>query len=171
VVTDWLKKAVTASLRKRYHNARTDFTRIQASGTSTIFSRLKREGAKTGEVAFSLMWNNLDDLDLHARCPCGTHIYYANRKCPTCTGELDVDMNAYDPEKTSEEPVENIFFSAAKKGKYKVWVMNINNRTNHKEVPFEVHVKVQDQQMKLFKKTWVSANDCDDLVMYEFDLK
>jgi hypothetical protein len=171
VVTDWLKKAVTSSLRKRYHNARTDFTRIQASGTSTIFSRLKREGAKTGEVAFSLMWNNLDDLDLHARCPCGTHIYYAHRKCETCKGELDVDMNAYDPEKTSEEPVENIFFGSAKKGKYKVWVMNINNRTNDKEVPFEVHVKIQDQQMKLFKKTWVVANDCSDIIMYEFDLK
>lgn len=170
-VTDWLKKAVTASLHKRYHNNRTDFTRIQASGTSTIFSRLKREGAKTGEVAFSLMWNNLDDLDLHVVCPCGKHIFYGDRKCEKCGGELDVDMNAYDPTKTSEEPVENIFFSSAKAGHYKCFVVNINNRTKDEEVPFEVHVKVRDQQMKLFKKTWKKTDRYAELLIYEFDLK
>jgi len=164
-VTDYLKKAFRESLRLRYHNSRTDFGRIQASGTSSIFARLKREGAKSGEVVVSLLWDNSDDLDLHVTCPCGTHIFYGDRQCTTCHGELDVDMNAG---QISDEPVENVYFTNAKRGTYKVVVENFEHRTSEKEVPFEVHVKIKSQQMKLFKKKWTEGSG--NVKVFEFRL-
>jgi hypothetical protein len=156
-LTDLLKQSVRNSLFKRYHNNQTDFSAIQASGGSTIFSRLKRESAQSGEVVVSLMWNGLDDLDLHVWCPGGQEIAFYNRVAPCCKGELDVDMNAYS--KMSEEPVENVFFKNAPKGTYKVAVENYNNRGGT-EVPFEVHVSIHGVR-KLYKKTWTGQNDLD----------
>lgn len=55
--------------------------------------RLDRELAKTGDIQVSLMWNNVNDLDLHCAGPDGARIFHNLRKSPT-GGELDVDMNA-----------------------------------------------------------------------------
>ena len=38
--------------------------------------RLEREGAKSGDVQFSLMWSNVNDLDLHCVDPTGESIIY-----------------------------------------------------------------------------------------------
>ena len=92
-----------------------------------LSSRLKREGAKTGAVQISLMWNNFNDLDLHCIDPNGEEIYY-NSKHSLSGGELDVDMNADGGR--SIEPVENIFWreGGAPTGTYKVFV---NHYSNH----------------------------------------
>lgn len=85
-----------------------------------LHDRLHKHGANIGELNFSLRWWDPNDLDIHVICPCGTEIYFGNRKCQKCHGELDIDMNVFGNE--SLEPVEHIFFNKAKKGTYKFWV-------------------------------------------------
>jgi len=111
-----------------------------------IAARLKLEGAKSGDVAISLAWNTVDDLDLHVIPPSREEIFYSHKKS-RCGGELDVDMNVRGE---SEKPVENIYWptGGAPVGTYKVLVQNYAyHRKSHPEdtVPFKVQVKVGDE--------------------------
>ena len=102
-------------------------SQINISSNDEMNQRLKREGAKTGSIQVSLIWNNYNDIDLHCIDPDGEEIYYGHRRSLS-GGELDVDMNAGGP--SSNEPVENIYWdqSNAVKGKYKIL---INHYRNH----------------------------------------
>lgn len=82
--------------------------------------RLKAAGAKVGALTASLMWDNLNDLDLHCESPTGSHIFYASR-VGTCTGVLDVDANASEKHSTAQ-PIENILWHNPPKGHYRIWV-------------------------------------------------
>jgi len=105
-----------------------------------LAKRLAREGAKSGAVAISLMWNNKSDLDLHVFAPSGEEISYRT-KISGCGGELDVDMNAGGA--CSMEPVENIYWKgAAPLGKYKI-VVNNYTTANDVKLPFAFKVAVK----------------------------
>lgn len=83
--------------------------------------RLTREEAQSGDVQISLMWDNINDLDLHCIDPRGERIFYNAKRSPS-GGELDVDMNAQEP--FSRQPVENIYWppDGAPEGEYKIFV-------------------------------------------------
>lgn len=87
---------------------------------SELQARLQREGAMTGDVQISLMWENFNDLDLHVVCPSGERIHGGNKKSE-CGGELDVDANVR-PE--TKKPVENVVWPGvtAPPGNYQVYV-------------------------------------------------
>jgi hypothetical protein len=92
---------------------------------SEIAGRVKEHGGMVEgcSIRASLLWNNLNDLDLHVITPSGEHISYAHKNS-RCGGYLDIDMNAGGA--SSMKPVENIRWKkgAAPKGRYRVFVQN-----------------------------------------------
>ncbi len=105
---------------------------------SDFHDRLAREGAQTGQVQVSLIWDNKNDLDLSVVCPSGERISFDN-KLSSCGGQLDVDMNE---SPTSEQPVENIFWAvgAAPKGEYKVLIEHFEHHAEEDLTPYRVLV-------------------------------
>lgn len=140
-----------------------------------LSSRLKREGAKTGAVQISLMWNNYDDLDLHCLDPNGEEIFFSN-KTSLSGGELDVDMNAGGAE--SDEPVENIFWQDghAPVGIYKIYV---NHYANHDcgggcQDPSRYFVRVKhDNKIKEFRGSISHSRNerLNKKLIYQFEFK
>ncbi|KAI9349515.1 hypothetical protein BDR26DRAFT_852288 [Obelidium mucronatum] len=116
---------------------------------AVVRERLNREHCREGEVQATLIWNDPADLDLHAYCACGAHIFFGNREC-VCGGWLDRDMNRSTSSLDySLAPVENIFWAASPSGQYKITVHNFNNRTMpdsvftnaNRRVPYRVRIR------------------------------
>lgn len=139
-----------------------------AAFSAEFRNRLQREGAKTGDVQVSLIWNNYNDLDLHVVCPSGEEICFKHKKS-RCGGELDVDMNVFP---SSETPVENIYWppNGAPSGRYQVFV---NHYKNHGRsgcadpTPFKVAVSVGGM-VEEFNNSISHGNP--KKLIYEFDL-
>lgn len=103
-----------------------------------IDRRRRRENGRTGVLTISLIWNTLDDVDLHIKTPSGEEIDY-NKKISSDGGELDVDMNA--GLVTSEAPIENVrWLSNPPLGKYKIIANFYGKNTNNREVPFTIEI-------------------------------
>ena len=134
--------------------------------SNELQKRLQREGAKTGDVQISLMWDNLDDLDLHCEDPSGVRIYF-NHKRSSSGGELDVDMNAGG--RSSSEPVENIYWPAngAPEGQYKVWVDYYGKKSRVDETPYTVAIK-QGGKVEKFQGT---IRHKQEILVHTFEMK
>jgi len=125
--------------------------------------RLKREGAQTGDVRISLMWDNVNDLDLHCVDPNGERIFYEHMKSRS-KGELDVDMNAQAP--LSNTPVENIYWptNGAPEGEYKVQVYHYRIHAAVNTTPYTVEV-LYGGKKKEFKGS-VTHEKMDDVFTF-----
>ena len=119
---------------------------VTEDGVDEFAERLAREGAKSGDVQISLIWNNYNDLDLHVVCPSGERIFFDNRNSK-CGGELDVDMNV---KPASRKSVENVYWpeNKAPRGTYKVYIHhyakhNKGFRSNKDPTEFRVLVDME----------------------------
>ena len=94
---------------------------VTADLPEELRKRLNREGAKSGDIQVSLIWNGKNDLDLHLVTPGGERIYHGKKRSRD-GGILDVDMNAGTVD--SLEPVENIYWPQGQtpSGKFTVYV-------------------------------------------------
>jgi hypothetical protein len=83
----------------------------------------------TGEVKATLQWSDCNDLDLEMQPPTScsnSKIYHGNRQvtCDGHTGQLDLDANVpFDENCTTQDPVENIYWTSAPSGYYTVRVV------------------------------------------------
>ena len=73
-----------------------------------------------------MKWSNGNDVDLRVIDPCGFEIFYGNKVSPNCGGKLDIDMNAGTV--NAVNPIENIFFTQVKPGRYTIKVNLFSNR-------------------------------------------
>jgi hypothetical protein len=79
--------------------------------------------AGTGDLAFRLRWQGIQDLDLHVREPNGEEIWFADPLSST-GGILDVDSNRACTSQ-AQQPTENIFWplGQAPSGQYEYWAV------------------------------------------------
>ena len=147
-------------------------TAEEAATPTIIFNpeltrRLEREGAKTGDVQLSLLWNNYNDLDLHCIDPNGEEIYYSHKRSRS-RGELDVDMNA--GLRRSREPVENIYWpeGGAPSGKYRVFVNHFSNHGDPDPTSYTVGVLVEGSSQEFTGS--ITHGDSKRLI-YEFEIE
>ncbi len=106
--------------------------------------RLRRENGQLGYLTVTLMWNTVDDLDLHCTTP-KIHIYFGNTL--SGGGILDVDMNAQG-DKCSKKPIENIYFPGKPPyGTYEFKVHYFRDRKTNfqRNVPFTLTFRVEDK--------------------------
>jgi hypothetical protein len=146
-------------------------------------SRLSREGAQSGAITASLIWNDPSDLDLHAHVKRNgqtsrEHIFYGHKKA--AGGYLDVDMNVRDSGKGfSLEPVENIFWKNPPGGQYRVYVTNAGTKchptkwdgkfTDHaRSIPFKVFLD-KDGEMEEFEGEWSPGNNEIEAFTFEVE--
>jgi hypothetical protein len=113
-------------------------TEVPGDPASEFDERLEREGARTGAVTVTLMWDSNADLDLAVTCPSGETISYGNGRA--CEGELDVDMNY--GSNHSNQPVENVVWpGAAPSGSYQIGVRRPSARGDDGQAtPYRVRV-------------------------------
>jgi hypothetical protein len=121
-----------------------DNTELTDGGLGELKRRLKKYGAKTGDIQISLSWDTKDDLDLHVLIrPYMSHICWYS-KLDGYGGELDIDMNA-DPDFLTDEPIENVYWIKNNKHKrgsrYTVSVNLYRQWTNNKSIKALVVLK------------------------------
>ena len=107
--------------------------------------RIEREGAMTGSVQVTLLWDNYNDLDLHVFCSSGERIYFNNRTSE-CGGNLDIDMNI---KPTSRKPIENVFWKfMPPDGEYRICIHHYARHRRWKTkdpTKFSVRVQIGDE--------------------------
>lgn len=105
-------------------------------------SRLAAAGARSGDIRISLMWNNVNDIDLHVFDPRGEEIFYLNRRARS-GGILDIDRNADRP--LTDRPVENVFWpeGGAPPGVYRVFINHYRNNGGQDPTRYVVRVLVR----------------------------
>ena len=95
------------------------------NGTDEMGKRLGANGAKTGDIQASIIWNNTNDIDLWIMCRAKNKVDPINWQNPVgmTGGCLDIDRNA-NPNLLTIEPVENIFWprGRAPYGMYDVYL-------------------------------------------------
>ena len=155
---------VQANFRKEYTNR----VLLLSDGTE-MSARLKREGAKSGDIRVSLIWNNRNDLDLHVISPSGEEIFYQHKRSRD-GGELDVDMNVRGE---TTKPVENIYWprNGAPAGRYKVYVQNFAYHEKGAHVTgFTVEV-MKNGEVRHYDRTIYGTGRQSNQVICEFDFR
>lgn len=119
---------------------------------STFRTRVKALGAKDGLLRLSLLWDNMNDLDLIVSTP-KNEIIHRGSRTSSCGGNLDLEMNSK-PEMSAA--MENIVWANGKippKGKYNVFIWHRNRhqklrRTDPTEYILRVKVGAEYHQYK-----------------------
>lgn len=158
---------------------------VTALDLSSLKSRLSREGAQSGAITASLIWNDPSDLDLYASIKRNGQkhediIFYGHKK--GAGGYLDVDMNVRETGNGfSLEPVENIFWKTPPGGTYTIVVRNAGTKTSDtkwgghfshpkRDIDFKVFLSKEDE-MQEFAGTWKGDGSTPQIEAFKFEIE
>ena len=113
-----------------------------------IDGRREEAGGETGELVVTLSWNTTDDLDLSVVEPGGYNIHHRQRDSPN-GGRLDVDEN-YRNQTTT--PIENVFWSDAPAGRYKVNVALYQRKQSSPGTAIPITIQISRNGQKELKR-------------------
>ena len=132
---------------------------------SEFHKRVSSNNGRYDDVGMrvTLLWNDLDDLDLHVITPGGAEINFANRS--NNLGVLDVDKNAKLPVR---DPVENIYWESVPRGVYEVYVVLFSNKSNKEIIEFEVELNIHGRSY-LYKSSISKRNLREPVKIVKFD--
>lgn len=102
---------------------------------------------QTGDVQITLLWQGLNDLDLHVIDPDGEEIYFGTRHSSS-GGDLDVDSNAACGMNVTMAPVENVYWPTGGTpiGKFRVSVVFYEHCSGAQlQTPFTLRVLVDGE--------------------------
>jgi len=88
---------------------------------STFRTRIKTLDAGDGHLRFSLLWDNMNDLDLIVRTPNG-EIIHRGKRDSSCGGTLDLEMNSQPEMKSALENIVWPQSTTPSEGTYNVFV-------------------------------------------------
>jgi len=130
-----------------------------------IQKRLDEAGGKSGQLQFTLIWNNRNDLDLHCIDPNDEEIFFSNNKAEKSGGHLDVDRNVNGE---TLKPIENIYFpSGAPLGRYRVYVNHYSLQGSRDPTAYTLNTLIEDRRLSFDGK--LSSGDAK-LLVHEFNL-
>jgi hypothetical protein len=136
-------------------------------------SRVIKYNGQFGCLSFSLIWNSLDDLDLHVIDPSNAHIFFQqycksrDNAFTNAGGQLDIDMNA--GENVRQDPVENVYFKCTPPdGIYKVGV-HAYRKVGNRPLSFEVQIRKDGELIQVLNGTVSKSNDFIDIINYKLD--
>ena len=115
-------------------------TSFNASKITEIDKIIMSTGAKVGKVTVSLLWNTVDDVDLHVTSPRGDIVYHGNQHSFS-GGRLDVDRQVMS---YVDNPVENIYWDSPPSGRYTVRV-NVYSKRTTGSIPIKVRVIINGE--------------------------
>lgn len=123
---------------------------------------LHRLGAKSGELAVTLMWDTVDDLDLHLELPNG-HGEISAERPSVAGGHLDVDGNQC-LERATTKPIENIYWAPydpttkdhPPMGEYTIWIKCFH-RVQHLRDPNCTVVVTMSGKKEIFNVHFVAG--------------
>ncbi len=131
---------------------------------SGINDQRTHQGAGSGEITITLMWDSKDDIDLHVFTPDGSEIWHGNRSAQG--GTLDIDAN--NAQNMKDHPIENVYFPNPVSGEYWVYVYNYEDRTPGQSTNWIVRVQVGDEE-EIFSGTVTEQEDTVEVLGFRYE--
>ncbi len=126
-----------------------------------------------GCLSFTLIWDSVDDLDLHIKDARNNNIYYKNY-CKSCDnkfssagGQLDVDLNAGGAK--SNQPVENVYFRCTPPAGIYTAKVHYFEKRNNSPVNYKLFIRNNGRIEKELTGTLYEENEVVEIIRYNYN--
>ena len=123
-----------------------------------VVQRIEMVGAHEGEMSISLIWDNLNDLDLLVVDP-NDEVIYSSKRASSTGGVMDIDMNS---KPQSKRPIENIFWQVTPpEGNYHVFVHHYKKHIrmfDNDPTEYNIRIQINGEEQKFLQSSGSISN-------------